>query len=203
MMDNFPQRKGITMRFIAGNDHEGWYQQREGVEVGRYLEIGAQKEGRQDLVHQGDGEFDLKLQHGTGSACMRVVHPDGGFSYAISYTDQKRVESYQGGDKPQIELAGPYNNFNYGYPREVHCVQTGTICDQSLFMRKKLQAHVGFLTMSITSDETRCVTRFSPAWFPSLIVVSSKRGLIRGRQKSIKPLLRDPQHVRLSRGEWT
>jgi len=167
MIDNFPQRKGITTHYIAGDDHEGWYQQREGIEIGRYLQLRAEEQGRHDLKYLGYGEADIKLQYGSGSACMRVVHPGGGSSYAISYTDQKRVESYQGGEKPQIELAGHYHKFNYGYPREVHTVQTGCTCDQTMFMRKKkLQAHVGYLIINLNQSEQGIVTRFNVEWMP-------------------------------------
>lgn len=167
MIDNYPQRAGITTHYIAGDDHEGWYQQREGVEIGRYLHLRAEEQGRHDLKYLGYGECDVKLQHGTGSACMRVVHPGGGSAYAISYTDQKRVESYQGGEKPQIELAGHYHKALYGYPREVHTLQTGCTCDQTMFMRKKrLQAHVGFWIITITQNSDGVVTRFGTEWFP-------------------------------------
>lgn len=167
MIDKYPQRKGITTHYIAGDDHEGWYQQREGVEIGRYLQFRAEDQGRHDLRYLGYGEADVALRHGTGSAVMRVVHPGGGSSYAISYTDQKRVESYQGGEKPSIELAGHYHKFNYGYPREVHAMQTGCTCDQTMFMRKKkLQAHVGYSVVKIAQDSNGAVQRFAPEFFP-------------------------------------
>jgi len=167
LIDNFPERDGIETHYIAGDDHEGWYQQREGIEIGKYLQMRAEEQGRTDLKYLGYGEADVKLSFGTGSAVMRVVHPGGGSAYAISYTDQKRVESYQGGEKPQIELVGHYHKFNHGYPREVHTVQGGTTCDQSMFMRKKrLQAHVGYCIIKIKQDDTGVVTRFSVEWFP-------------------------------------
>lgn len=168
MIDKFPHRKGIETHYIAGDDHEGWYQQREGIEVGRYLQHRAEAQGRHDLKYLGYGEADVQLRCGNGSAVMRVVHPGGGSSYAISYTDQKRVESYQGGEKPAIEIAGHYHKYNVGYPREVHTIQAGCTCDQSMFMRKKkLSAHVGFLTVRIKQDKTDGhVTRVSTEWFP-------------------------------------
>lgn len=167
MIDNYPVKKGITTHYIAGDDHEGWLSQREGIEIGKYLQMKAEDVGRHDLKYLGYGEADVKLENGTGAAVMRVVHPGGGSSYAISYTDQKRVESYQGGEKPQIELAGHYHKFNYGYPREVHTVQTGCTCDQTMFMRKKkLQAHVGFLIINLTQADNGTVTRFNVEWFP-------------------------------------
>lgn len=167
LIDNFPHKPGIETHYIAGDDHEGWYQQREGIEIGRYLQMRAEDQGRNDLKYLGYAEADVRLSYGSGSAVMRVVHPGGGSAYAISYTDQKRVESYQGGEKPQIELVGHYHKFNHGYPREVHTVQGGTTCDQSLFMRKKrLQAHVGYSIVKIKQDEQGIVTRFSVEWFP-------------------------------------
>lgn len=167
MIDKYPLRKGITTHYIAGDDHEGWYQQREGVEIGKYLQYRAEGQGRSDLKYLGYGEADISLRHGGGVAVLRVVHPGGGSSYAISYTDQKRVESYQGGEKPSIELAGHYHKASYSYPREVHCVQTACTEDQSMFMRKKkLQAHVGYWVIKIAQDERGAVNRFAPEFFP-------------------------------------
>jgi hypothetical protein len=167
LIDNFPVRKGMETHYIAGDDHEGWYQQREGIEVGKYLQMRAEDAGRQDLKYLGYAEADIKLSYGSGSSVMRIVHPGGGSAYAISYTDQKRVESYQGGEKPQIELVGHYHKFNYGYPREVHCVQGGCTVDQSMFMRKKrLQAHVGYSIIKIRQDFDGTISRFAVEWFP-------------------------------------
>lgn len=166
-IDKYPERKGIKTLFIAGDDHEGWYQQREGIEIGRYMMNRAKEQGRNDLQYIGYAECDVALKYGAGEARLRVVHPGGGSSYAISYTDQKRAESYQGGEKPHIELVGHYHKFNHGYPREIHAVQGGCTCDQTLFMRKKrLQAHVGYSIINIRQDEIGAVSRFSVEWFP-------------------------------------
>lgn len=167
MIDKWPVKPGIVTHFIAGDDHEGWYAQREGIEIGQYLQDRAQRQGRKDLHYLGYGECDVALIFGKGAAPMRVVHPGGGSAYAISYTDQKRVESYQGGEKPRVELVGHYHKWNYGYPREVHTVQVGCTCDQTMFMRKKrLQAHVGFAEIKIKQDSAGIITRFAVEWFP-------------------------------------
>lgn len=168
MIDNWPVRNGIVTEYIAGDDHEGWYAQRECIEIGKYLEMRAKYQGRHDLKYLGYAEADIALRYGTGSAVMRVVHPGGGSAYAISYTDQKRTESYQGGEKPQVEIVGHYHKFNQGYPREVHTVQCGCTCDQTLFMRKKrLQAHVGFVEVKISQEKnTGIIQRLSVEWFP-------------------------------------
>jgi len=168
MIDKWPVRPGIVTEYIAGDDHEGWWQQREGMEIGRYLQRRAEEQGRQDLKYLGYGEADIELRYGGGTAVARLVHPGGGSAYAVSYTDQKRVESYQGSEKPQVEMAGHYHKFNYGYPREVHTVQLGCTCDQTMFLRKKrIQAHVGFLDIKIRQDsQDGTVTKFGVEWHP-------------------------------------
>lgn len=168
MIDNYPVRKGVTTHYVAGDDHEGWYQQRECIEIGKYLQMRAEDQGRTDLRYLGYGECDVKLSvPGGGFATLRVVHPGGGSSYATSYATQKLVESYQGGEKPQVMFVGHYHKYEVGYPREVFVVQTGCMTDQSLFMRKlKLQAHVGFLEVALEQDETGALVRCGHTWFP-------------------------------------
>jgi hypothetical protein len=168
LIDKWPVRKGIETHYVAGSDHEGWAQEREGIEIGRYLQTRAELQGRNDLKYLGYAEADVALKIGDKSAVMRVLHPGGGSAYAISYTDQKRVESYQGGEKPQVELVGHFHKFCVGYPREVYTVQCGCCTDQSLFMRKKrLQAHVGFVTLKIKQDPSDGhITRLQTEWFP-------------------------------------
>lgn len=143
---NYPHRPGIITKFIAGDDHEGWYVQREGINVGQYLVNHRRELGMDDLEYLGYAEADILLTEPDqkNKSYMRLVHPGGGTAYALSYTMQKLVESYQGGEKPTIILAGHYHKLDYSYPREVHAIQMGTTCDQTLFMRKKkIQAMVG------------------------------------------------------------
>jgi hypothetical protein len=167
MIDKYPARKGITTFYIDGDDHEGWYSQREGIQVGRYLQMRAESQGRDDLKFLGYSEADIELKCGSGSAVARLLHPGGGSAYATSYTAQKIVESYQGGEKPHVLFIGHYHKFEYGYPREVHCIQTGTTEDQSLFMRKKkIGAHVGFGEVKLKQDARGVITRCAVEWFP-------------------------------------
>jgi hypothetical protein len=166
-IDKFPQRRGIKTLYIDGDDHEGWYAQREGILPGQYLQMKAERAGRHDLEYLGYSEADIALQCGAGEAVMRVLHPGGGSAYATSYTAQKIVESYQGGEKPQVLIIGHYHKAEYGYPREVHCVQAGCTEDQSLFMRKKkIAAHVGFWEVKIKQNAQGVITRFATEWFP-------------------------------------
>ena len=167
LADFYPRRDGIVTQFITGDDHEGWYVQREGLNVGMRLEQTARARGRSDLVYIGHMEADIHFQAPKGRAWMRVMHPGGGSAYAISYTEQKIVESFQGGEKPQILVLGHYHKFNHGYPREVQTVQTGCVQDQTPFMRKnKLQAMVGGCIARFHQADTGEINRFQVEWIP-------------------------------------
>lgn len=91
-IDHWPERKGITTYYIDGDDHEGWYQQRDGIEFGRYLELEAKDSGRTDLYYMGYMEADFELKAPEGSAVIKILHAGGGSAYATSYTSQKLAE---------------------------------------------------------------------------------------------------------------
>lgn len=152
---HYPQRPGITTYAIAGDDHEGWFGQREGVDIGRYAENKFRAVGRSDWRYLGYLEADIPLINAnTGKIAMcRLVHPGGGSAYAVSYSMQKYVESLEGGDKPAAVLNGHYHKqeiFNY---RNVWIIQGGCTKDQDSFMRKKrLEAHVGGVKVSFLQD---------------------------------------------------
>ena len=166
-IEHWPQRKGIVTEFVTGDDHEGWYIQREGINFGQRLEDSARKAGRTDLRFVGHMEhtYILKAEHGT--ATMQLLHAGGGSSYAISYTDQKLVESYQGGEKPNIAIVGHYHKFNVGYPREVRTIQVGCTQDQTPWMRKKkIQSQVGGVTLKFQQSKDGLINDFWAKWQP-------------------------------------
>jgi hypothetical protein len=146
MIDNLPKRDGIVTYAVAGDDHEGWYGQREGVDIGKHAEQLMRASGRDDWVNLGYMESFVELRHAkTGKSCqLLVMHPGGGSAYAMSYKPQKIVESFEGGEKPSALLIGHYHKMSYQLTRNVHAIQCGTTQDQTPFMRKKgIQAHVG------------------------------------------------------------
>lgn len=153
----FPQRAGIETWAITGEDHEGWWARREGVDVGRYTENVMRQAGRTDWHDLGFMECFIPIVHGdTGkSSQLCLMHPGGGSAYAISYAPQKIVEGFDGGAKPAVLLIGHYHKASYQLTRNVHTLQTGTFCDQTLFMRqKKLAAHVGGWFCNLHVDPT-------------------------------------------------
>jgi hypothetical protein len=168
LIDVHPQRKGIVTHYVSGDDHEGWYSQRERINIGQYLELKAKKAGREDLRFMGHVEADVELRARNGSTTMRVMHPGGGSSYAFSYAPQKLVESFQGGEKPTVLLIGHYHKYDYCYPREVHVLSGGCMVDQTMFMRKnKIAAHVGYCLVKVKQDPDRGhVTNVAVEWSP-------------------------------------
>ncbi len=159
---NYPQRKNIKIYYISGDDHEGWYQQREGIVIGEYLQSKAKEMGRNDLHYLGYMEADVELKAKKGSAILRLIHPGGGTSYALSYRPQKIIESLQGGDKPHILLIGHYHKAEVlpSY-RNVKVVQGGTTSDQTKFMRKQsIEAHVGGWIIEFQQSSDGAIHRF-------------------------------------------
>lgn len=166
-IDNFPQRNGIITHYITGDDHEGWYTQREGINVGKYAEQKAIDAGRGDLHFLGHMEADVVIKAPNGETVIRVLHPGGGSAYAISYTSQKIVESYTGNEKPHILLDGHYHKAGYNYIRGVHVVQTACTQDQTPFMRKKkLASHLGGWVIEFTVDDNGAIARFKQEFIP-------------------------------------
>ena len=74
----YPKRKGMTTHIISGDDHEGWYVQRDHINIGQKMEDEARRAGRKDLIDLGYMERDIKLVQPKGSATLRVIHAGGG-----------------------------------------------------------------------------------------------------------------------------
>lgn len=167
LIDNWPHRKGMVTEFVTGDDHEGWYVQREGVDIGRFIELRAQAAGRKDLVYVGHMERQVQFTGKDSRSVLSMTHAGGGTSYAISYTLQKAVESYQPGEKPTILIAGHFHKFDFSYPRAVCALQPGCTEDQSPFMRKRrIEAMVGGVTLEFDIDKRALLNNVGVTWHP-------------------------------------
>lgn len=188
MAKKYPRREGIETYAVWGDDHEGWYAQREGLDVGRYAETIMHDAGRDDWHDLGFMEANVELINiNTGTkSVMAVVHPGGGSAYATSYSVQKIVESYEGGEKPEVGLYGHFHKLWSGLIRNVWVVQTGTGCDQTTFMRKKrLEAHVGGTLIeleqnpdsgAIISMNAQLIRYFNRDWYKREGLANSRWG---------------------------
>jgi hypothetical protein len=166
VIDNYPKRKGITTYFITGDDHEGWWQ-KDDFNFGAYLSLRAKDDGRNDLVYIGHIEADVKLKIGRKPTMIKIQHPGGGSAYARSYTGQKQVEAFEGGEKPSILVQGHYHVSNYMNERNIHVISMPGFQDQTIFARKKrLRMEVGGVILQIKVNPadgsvTRCRVEFN------------------------------------------
>lgn len=162
VIDNYPARKGIKTYFITGDDHEGWWM-KEGFNFGAYLAMLAEDQGREDLIYIGHVEADVAIHTGAPrDTIVKVQHPGGGSAYARSYAGQKQVESWEGGEKPDILVQGHYHVSNTMNERNVHVISLPGFQDQTIFGRKKrLRMEIGgsILEYKVNPDDgsvTRC-----------------------------------------------
>jgi hypothetical protein len=167
-IDNYPSRPGVTTYYITGDDHEGWWM-KEGFNFGGYLQYLAHAQGREDLQYIGHVEADVRVTVGNCPVptLIKIQHPGGGSAYARSYTGQKQVEAFEGGEKPAILVQGHYHVSNYMNERNVHVISLPGFEDQTVFARKKrLRMEVGgaLLEFKVNPDDgaiTRCRVEFN------------------------------------------
>lgn len=127
LADHYPQRPGITTYAITGDDHEGWYGQKFGIDVGKHAASFFAQSGRSDWVNVGFMEsfIDLVNANTEESVKLLLMHPGGGSAYAMSYKPQKIIEGFGGGEKPAVLLIGHYHKMSYNLIRNVHAIQVG------------------------------------------------------------------------------
>lgn len=167
LIQRWPKREGMKTLFITGDDHEGWYQQREGIDVGKLIMQRAEELGRSDMIYLGYMERNLLFGNEEAPQVIRLMHAGGGTAYAISYTSQKIIESLQGGCKPHILLIGHYHKFDISYPRNVYTVQPGATQDQTPFLRKKkIESHIGGVTLGVTLGKDGLFHDITTSWHP-------------------------------------
>lgn len=164
LANRYPRSK-IPTYAVTGADHEGWYCKSEGIDVGRYTES-IMRDAGHAWTNLGYMEADIVLRNAnSGATCiLRVMHPGGGSSYALSYRPQKIIESFEGGEKPAVLLMGHYHKIDFGLVRNVWYVQTGSQQDQTPFMRQKsIEAHVGGFLIEMEQDpKTGAIIDFTP-----------------------------------------
>jgi predicted phosphodiesterase/DNA-directed RNA polymerase subunit RPC12/RpoP len=145
------------MYFISGN-HDRWYLKKGDIGADIVGDI-ADKLGARMLGHD---EGDLTVN----GIVIRLWHGEDAGSYAVSYRLQKIVESFTGGEKPNVLIAGHTHKSAYLFDRNVHVISAGSIQSQSKWMRgKRIAAHRGFWTLCLTIADNE-VKSCQPTWYP-------------------------------------
>lgn len=143
---------------ITGN-HDDWYKTKNngGLIVGKELERRVP-----NFTFMGEYFGIYKLTDGVN---IHLTHR-GNSAYALSYSGQKRINSLQGGTKPNIILNGHLHKSLYMFYRNIQFIESGTLQAQTPFLAMKgSDAHVGFWIIDAWYN-SRGVTRFKPEWVP-------------------------------------
>jgi predicted phosphodiesterase len=148
---------------ITGN-HDQWLHNKgdAGLDVGQSLE---DKIGKSKFEYLGMNEADIMLN---GKTKLKLFHPNDGTAYATSYKLQKLMESFSGGEKPQILVEGHYHKALYMFNRNIHGFEAGTLCGQTGWMRgKKIPAQTGFWMVDVRMKKTGEVEGITPEFIAS------------------------------------
>ena len=154
VVENYPRRKGITTHFVTGNHDYAYYKQ-IGLDIGEMI-----KKERDDMNYLGMFQADVMWK---GIPLIRVVHPDGGMTYAISYRMQKYVEQISSSKKPKIILSGHQHTACYFFYRNIYVVQVGAFEGQTkLILRKGINPTIGgwIITVRFCKDSRRSIKSF-------------------------------------------
>jgi predicted phosphodiesterase len=128
-MENYPKRNGIHTYFISGDDHEGWWYNKHGIDVGSLVQ-------RDDLTYCGYMEADLDFTYSGVTTEVKLVHAGGGSAQSISLKSQQLIDSMD--HKPDLLVIGHYHKAHFlPYYKGVCAIQAGAFQKQTPFMRKK------------------------------------------------------------------
>ncbi len=140
--------------FITGN-HDEWSKKKgnQGILVGDILES---KIKNSKFL----GEYLANIQLHP-NITLKLTH-EGNTAYALSYSGQKRINSMQGGTKPNIILNGHLHKSLYMMYRNIHYFESGVIQDQTPFMAMKgSPAMTGFWILDLYMNK-RGISRLKP-----------------------------------------
>lgn len=153
-LESFATPPGMKFFFITGN-HDTSFKNLAGVDIGNSL---AEARPQWTFLHEDYGDVTLRTANGRQYR-VRLVHPDGGTSYAISYRAQKHAESLDGGNKPNMLCMGHYHKAEHlPHYRNIDVIQAGCWQWQTPFMaRKGSPAHVGgwIVRVTVGDDKSR------------------------------------------------
>lgn len=151
---NYPQIKGITTHFILGN-HDMSHFDREGADIGKMISV-----RREDMKYL--GQYYARVQFNRTK--MDLVHPHGGFAYAISYPLQRYVNELEGGTKANILVMGHFHRTLFTVYRNICCIMPGAFQDQNDYTRRRgLQPNKGFWIVEFEHD-AKGIVSFKPEW---------------------------------------
>ncbi len=155
-VETFP-KVNSKMYFITGN-HDQAFWKTAGVDIGEILD-----RKRSDFEYLGKDQALIQLRK---NVKIMLIHPSGGTAYAVSYKSQKIIESFSGGEKPNILFCGHYHKFDYLFYRNIFTFQCPTTQNQTPYMKRKpTPAILGGLMLDIFMDK-KGISRIKTEYLP-------------------------------------
>lgn len=152
----------VPLYFITGNHSYNTFVRGAGVEAGPYLESKLKEKGL-EAKFLGNAEGDIYM----GKTLLRLLHPDGGTAYALSYKPQKIIEALESGKKPHILGIGHFHKADYMFYRNVHAYQTGCLLGQTKFMKGKgIAAMLGFWEIDLNTKKNGQIDKITSSFYP-------------------------------------
>lgn len=125
--------------YIISGNHDAYFRENGGADI-----VKAVANELPNMTYVGYNSADIMV----GGAKIRMFHGGDGNSYAYSYRLQKLVEAINGGNKPNILLAGHTHKYISLFDRNIFAISCPAMQSQTKFMEaKKLAAHTGFLIL--------------------------------------------------------
>lgn len=153
----------VPLAFITGNHSYNTFVRGAGVEAGPYLEDKLKTKGL-EAKYLGNAEGDIYINN----TLVRLLHPDGGTAYALSYRPQKIIEALESGKKPQVLGIGHFHKAEYLFYRNVHALQSATLCGQTKYMKGKgIAAMKGFWVIDLYTKKNGQVDAIIPKLIPA------------------------------------
>lgn len=163
-----PRLEGAYWDFIAGN-HDETLGEASGLDVGRAIVQAFVAAGRNDFRYHGarGAYLRLKANDNERGLLVELWHPrDRANAYALSYRQQKKIEKYQPGQKPDILLTGHWHQSFYFETRGVHALSCGCFQGGQSSFGKSLGGapSIGSWIVEYAMTTKGTVRRLKPAW---------------------------------------
>lgn len=161
VIERYPKIPSIRTYFITGNHDLSWWN-RSGIDVGTVI-----SSSRPDLIYCGQYSADVSIS----KIKIRLLHPDGGGAYALSYKAQKIAEQIPSGKKPHLLVLGHFHTSHYFFYRNMHIFNAGCFEGQSSFLlRKGINPTIGgwIIKVRIANDPKHTILSITPTFIPFL-----------------------------------
>jgi predicted phosphodiesterase len=155
VIDNYPQRDGITTHFIEGN-HDHKFYNRNNIRFGRLL-----ARNREDLHYAGNSQATFKFTDGVD---LELIHPSGGKPYTTGYRLQTLYRERDVSERPSIAGVGHLHGSMFAHTEGVYGLYAGAWKGTTTYgKRKGHQAKIGgwILDINITGDR---IEQIVPQW---------------------------------------